>query len=124
MPRRARQHVDQVIRPRSSAARLVVCDRYVDSSSLPGRRTRPRRRGVLELNLAVVGGLMPDAHVLVEIEPETAPPGRAAPATGSSATDDASGACSRRYRDARGARPERYVVVDGTRPSTSSRGDP
>ena len=67
------QHVDQVIRPALERGATVVCDRYVDSSA--AYQGGARRLGVdtvLELNLTVVGGLMPDRTVLVEISPETA----------------------------------------------------
>ena len=64
------QHVDQVIRPALERGATVVCDRYVDSSA--AYQGGARHLGVdtvMELNLTVVGGLMPDRTVLVEISP-------------------------------------------------------
>ena len=72
---------------------------------------------VLALNLVVVGGLLPDRTVLVEIDPETA-----AERVGSSGDriERDGVALWRRVADAYRALaegdPGRYVVVDGRRP--------
>ncbi len=63
------QHVDEVIRPALERGAWVVCDRYVDSSVAyqgVGRELGLER--VLDLNLAAVGGLMPDRTFLLELE--------------------------------------------------------
>ena len=112
------QHVDQVIRPALERGATVVCDRYVDSSA--AYQGGARRLGVdtvLELNLTVVGGLMPDRTVLVEISPETA----AARVGGSGDRIERDGVAlwaraAEAYRDLAARDRRRYVVVDGTRP--------
>jgi dTMP kinase len=112
------QHVDQVIRPALERGATVVCDRYVDSSA--AYQGGARRLGVdtvLELNLTVVGGLMPDRTVLVEISPETA----AARVGGSLDRIERDGVAlwaraAEAYRDLAARDRRRYVVVDGTRP--------
>ena len=112
------QHVDQVIRPALERGAMVVCDRYVDSSA--AYQGGARRLGVdtvLELNLTVVGGLMPDRTVLVEISPETA----AARVGGSGDRIERDGVAlwaraAEAYRDLAARDRRRYVVVDGTRP--------
>ena len=112
------QHVDQVIRPALERGATVVCDRYVDSSA--AYQGGARRLGVdtvLELNLTVVGGLMPDRTVLVEISPETA----AARVGGSGDRIERDGVAlwaraAEAYRDLAARYRRRYVVVDGTRP--------
>ena len=112
------QHVDQVIRPALERGATVVCDRYVDSSA--AYQGGARRLGVdkvLELNLTVVGGLMPDHTVLVEISPETA----AARGGGSGGRIERDGVAlwaraAEAYRDLAARDRRRYVVVDGTRP--------
>ena len=82
------QHVDEVIRPALERGAAVICDRYVDSSVAyqgVGRELGLER--VLDLNLAAVGGLLPDRTFLLELEPPTI--GRRLPAastTGSSAS--------------------------------------
>lgn len=63
------QHVDEVIRPALERGTWVVCDRYVDSSVAyqgVGRELGLER--VLDLNLAAVGGLMPDRTFLLELD--------------------------------------------------------
>jgi dTMP kinase len=65
------QHVEEVIRPALERGAVVLCDRYVDSSVAyqgVGRGLGLDR--VLELNLAVVGGLMPDRTFLLRLEPD------------------------------------------------------
>jgi len=112
------QHVDQVIRPALERGATVVCDRYVDSSA--AYQGGARRLGVdtvLELNRTVVGGLMPDRTVLVEISPETAAArvGR----SGDRIERDGVALWARAaeaYRDLAARDRRRYVVVDGTRP--------
>ena len=111
------QHVDGVIRPALERGATVVCDRYIDSSvAYQGVGRGLGLEEVLALNLAVVGGLLPDRTVLVEIDPETA-----AERVGSSGDRiERDGiALWRRvadaYRTLAGRYPERYVVVDGRR---------
>ena len=64
------QHVDEVIRPALERGAAVICDRYVDSSVAyqgVGRQLGLDR--VLDLNLAAVGGLLPDRTFLLELDP-------------------------------------------------------
>jgi dTMP kinase len=64
------QHVEEVVRPALERGAWVVCDRYVDSSVAyqgVGRELGLDR--VLDLNLAAVGGLMPDRTFLLELDP-------------------------------------------------------
>ena len=112
------QHVDLVIRPALERGATVVCDRYVDSSA--AYQGGARHLGVdtvMELNLTVVGGLMPDRTVLVEVSPETA----AARVGGSGDRIERDGIAlwaraAEAYRDLARRDPRRYVVVDGARP--------
>jgi dTMP kinase len=67
------QHVAEVIRPALARGATVVCDRYLDSSAVyqgVGRGLGLDR--VLDLNLAVVGGLLPDRTVLLRLDPDLA----------------------------------------------------
>src|SRR5262249_59478760 len=64
------QHVEEVIRPALERGAVVLCDRYVDSSVAyqgVGRDLGLDR--VLELNLAAVGGLMPERTFLLRLDP-------------------------------------------------------
>jgi dTMP kinase len=63
------QHVAEVIRPALARGAVVVCDRYVDSSVVYQGVARGLGLGrVLELNLAVVEGLMPDVTFLLRLD--------------------------------------------------------
>ena len=109
------QHVEQLIRPALARGATVVCDRYVDSSvAYQGIARGLGLERVLDLNLAAVGGLMPDRTILLEI-------GVAEAASrmghdldriereGDGFRDRVAAA----YRDLAQRFPARYVTVDG-----------
>ncbi len=112
------QHVDEVIRPALDRGATVVCDRYVDSSvAYQGGGRGLGVDTVLELNLTVVGGLLPDRTVLVELDPETA--AARVGSSGDRIERDGIALWARvvdAYRALAARFPERYVVVDGRRP--------
>lgn len=65
--------MEGLIRPALARGATVVCDRYLDSSvAYQGAGRALGVDGVLALNLAVVGGLLPDRTFLIEVDPETA----------------------------------------------------
>jgi|SRR5579862_239110 len=67
------EHVEEVIRPALERGAIVVCDRYVDSSlAYQGAARGLGVEAVLQLNLAVTGGLMPDVTFLLLIDPNVA----------------------------------------------------
>jgi len=112
------QHVDEVIRPALARGATVVCDRYLDSSvAYQGGGRGLGVDTVLELNLSVVGGLLPDRTVLVELDPETA--AARVGSSGDRIERDGIALWARvvdAYRALAAQFPERYVVVDGRRP--------
>ncbi|CAN5284132.1 dTMP kinase [soil metagenome] len=64
-------HVDRLIRPALQAGRIVLTDRFVDSSLAYqgfGRALGPDN--ILEVNRWAVDGVMPDAVVLLKLDPE------------------------------------------------------
>ena len=109
------QHVEQVIRPALGHGTVVICDRYLDSSvAYQGAGRQLGVDAVLELNLAAVGGLVPDWTVLVDIDAAVAA-ARVGDIRDRIERDgielqqraaDAYRALAERY-------PERYVVLDG-----------
>jgi dTMP kinase len=112
------QHVDQVIRPALAGGSTVVCDRYLDTSvAYQGGGRELGVDTVLELNLLVVDGLVPDRTVLVEIDVETA---LARVGDKRDRIEQAEAEFWPRvvdaYRDLAARYPDRYVVVDGRRP--------
>jgi dTMP kinase len=67
------EHVEVAIRPALERGEDVVCDRYLDSSvAYQGIARGLGESRVLELNLTVTGGLLPDRTFLVLVDPEEA----------------------------------------------------
>jgi dTMP kinase len=67
------EHVEEVIRPALDRGAIVVCDRYIDSSlAYQGIARGLGVDSVLELNLVVTGGLLPDVTFLLLVDPEVA----------------------------------------------------
>ena len=112
------QHVEEVILPALELGADVVCDRYIDSSlAYQGIARGLGVQEVLELNLRVTRGLLPEATVLLLLDPETA-------AARSGETDrlEREGADFRArvdaaYRDLAAMFPNRILAVDGDRPA-------
>jgi dTMP kinase len=112
------QHVADVIRPALERGATVVCDRYLDTSvAYQGAGRGLGVDFVLDLNLRVVEGLLPDLTVLVELDVETA---LSRVGEKRDRIERADGAfwplVVDAYRELAARFPERYVVVDGRLP--------
>lgn len=112
------QHVEEVIRPALERGAVVVCDRYVDSSvAYQGGGRELGLDRVLDLNLAAVGGLLPDRTFLLLHDPDAVHER----VTGEHDRLEREDADFRRRVDA-GYRalaerfPERIVALDASRP--------
>jgi dTMP kinase len=65
------QHVAQVIRPELEAGRVVLCDRFADSTIVYQGFGRGLDTAVLtQLNEVAVDGVWPDLTVVLDIDPE------------------------------------------------------
>src|SRR5262249_33926459 len=113
------QHVEEVIRPALERDAFVICDRYVDSSVAyqgVGRDLGLDR--VLELNLAAVGGLLPDRTFLLDLDPGQVPARIQRHFDRLEREgDDFRARTASGYRELAARFPERIVVLDATRPA-------
>jgi dTMP kinase len=113
------QLVDEVIRPALDRGASVICDRYVDSSVAyqgAGRELGVDR--ILDLNLAAVGGLLPDRTFLLELDPDEVPARIQRHFDRLEREgDDFRARTAAGYREIAARFPERVVVLDATRPA-------
>ncbi len=67
------QHVRQIVRPALEAGKVLVCDRFVDSSAVyQGAARGLGLDAVMEMNAPAIDGTMPDATLYFAVEPRTA----------------------------------------------------
>ena len=113
------QHVREVIRPAVKAGRVLLCDRFVDSSVAyqgGGRQLGVQR--VLDINAPAVDGTMPMATVYLDVDHETSMARRAAATELDRlelAGDSFHARTEKGYRELIARDPERFIVVDATR---------
>lgn len=113
------QHVRQVIRPAIAAGKVMVCDRFVDSSvAYQGGGRGLGVQWVLDVNAPAVDGTLPDATVYLDVDHETSLKRRAA-ATELDRMELAGDSFHARteagYRELIRRDPQRFIVVDATR---------
>ncbi|HLG08245.1 MAG TPA: dTMP kinase [Gaiellaceae bacterium] len=113
------QHVDEVIRPALERGASVVCDRYVDSSvAYQGVARGLGLERVLALNLAAVGGLLPDRTFLLSLDVAHLPERLLRDHDRlERESDDFHARVAAGYRELAARFPERIVVLDGTLPA-------
>ena len=110
--------VERVVRPALGHGADVVCDRYLDSSlAYQGIARGLGVERVLELNLEVVGGLLPDRTFLLLVDPEVAASrGRRRRDRIEREGEQFHAALDRAYRELAARFPERIVALDGSSP--------
>jgi len=112
------QHAAEVIRPALAAGRVVISDRYVDSSlAYQGHARDLGVDEVYELNRVATRGLLPDVTFVLEVDPDTS----AARVGQTPDRIEREGREFRQrvldgYRIVAGKHPNRVLLVDGTRP--------
>lgn len=126
-------HVEQVIRPSVAAGKVVLCDRFIDSTRVyQGVTGNLEPAFVQTLERIAVNGMMPDLTILIDL-PAAAGLARA---RGRGAEGDADAGPDRfekeevsvhenrrqAFLDIAEAEPERFRVVDGSRPSAEIAG--
>ena len=116
-------HVDELIRPALAAGRVVITDRYTDSSiAYQGAGRELGAEEIGQLQHWAVGGLLPDLTVVLDVSPEV---GRARRGDVhdrlESEADDFHHAVRRGFLDLAARDPGRYAVVDASLPAEEIR---
>lgn len=67
------QHVEQVIKPAIEAGKIVICDRFVDSSyAYQGGGRGVDLKLIADINRIAIEGVIPDITFFLDIEPDIA----------------------------------------------------
>ena len=113
------EHAAQVIRPALARGADVVCDRFVDSSlAYQGIARGLGFEPVLELNVTVLEGLLPDRTFVVAVDAGTAAARREGePDRIEREGDGFQAEVGRAYEHLAERFPERIELLDGTRPA-------
>ena len=112
-------HVEHAIRPALERHEDVVCDRYIDSSvAYQGAARGLGEQRVLELNLTVTRGLLPDRTFLVLLDPAVARErGGGDPDRIEREGEDFMRRVDDAYRSLADVFPNRIVALDGALPA-------
>ncbi|HEU5242915.1 MAG TPA: dTMP kinase [Gaiellaceae bacterium] len=109
------EHVEEVIRPALERGTDVICDRYVDSSlAYQGIARGIGVDAVLQLNLAVTGGLLPDVTFLLFLDLDVATGRQVAPDRLEREGAELQAKVDAAYRELAQRFPERIVTIDAT----------
>lgn len=111
------QHVAQLIEPALLAGKIIICDRYVDSSiAYQGYGRKLGAETITSLNALAVNGAVPDFTILLHISPETGLKRRAKSKKGVDRLDmqqhDFYARVSEGYLALAKQEPSRYVVIN------------
>ena len=111
-------HVDQLIKPALAEGKVVITDRYVDSSiTYQGAGRALGRDEIMALQHWAVGGLLPDLTIVLDVTPEVGRERRGdAPDRLESEADAFHAAVRRGYLELAAGDPERYLVLDAAQP--------
>ena len=110
------QHVEEVIRPALQRGADVISDRYLDSSlAYQGIARGLGVDAVLDLNLAVTGGLLPDVTFLLLLDPGVAIGRQAEPDRLEREGLELQAKVDAAYRELAERFAERIVVIDAAR---------
>lgn len=107
-------HVDQLIKPALAEGRVVITDRYVDSSiTYQGAGRALGRDEIMALQHWAVGGVLPDLTIVLDVTPEVGRERRGdAPDRLESEADVFHATVRRGYLELAASDPERYLVLD------------
>lgn len=114
-----RDHMERTILPALSAGRIVICDRFADSTRMYQGQSRGDLRALVDQLHDLIIGREPDLTILIDMDPETG----LARARGRQGTEerfeDFGPDLQRRMRqgflDLAAEFPDRFRIVDGNR---------
>ena len=108
--------MEAVIRPALERGAGVLCDRYLDSSlAYQGIARGLGIDAVLQLNLAVTGGLLPDVTFLLLLDPDVATGRHVDPDRLEREGTELQAKVDAAYRKLAERFPDRIVTIDATR---------
>lgn len=112
-----RDHLEKTIAPALQAGKIVVCDRFADSTRVYQGLARGELRGLVDSLHAQVIGTEPDLTVIIDMDPETALSRGLARKSGEDRFEDLGAAFQKKARQGFLAlaknHPDRCVVIDG-----------
>lgn len=115
-------HVEQVIRPAVNAGKIVLCDRFFDSTRVyQGVTGNLAPDFIAALEDVTVNGMVPDLTIILDLDPEiglaraTARRGKDVPDRFEKETLDIHRRRRRGFLDIAAAEPDRCVVVDASK---------
>lgn len=114
-----RDHLERVIAPALAAGKMVICDRFADSTRMYQGLGRGDLRAVVDQLHALMIGREPDLTILIDIDPATGL-GRALSRGGTEARfesfgEDLQARMRAGFLALAAEFPERFVVIDGGR---------
>lgn len=111
-------HAARVIRPGLERGEIVICDRYIDSSvAYQGMARGLGAQRVAELSLWATNGLLPDLTVVLDVDPALGLARVVGPDRLEAEPLEWHVRVRQGFLDIAAAAPDRYLVLDGSRPA-------
>lgn len=111
-------HAARVIRPGLERGEIVISDRFLDSSvAYQGVARGLGAERVAELSLWATGGLLPDLTIVLDVDPALGLARVVGPDRLESEPHEWHERVRQAFLDIAAAFPERYLVLDGSRPA-------
>ncbi len=111
-------HAARVIRPALERGEIVISDRYLDSSvAYQGVARGLGAERVAELSLWATGGLVPDLTIVLDVDPALGLARVVGPDRLESEPLEWHARVRQGFLDIAAAVPDRYLVLDGSRPA-------
>ena len=122
-----RDHLERTIEPALAQGKVVICDRFADSTRVYQGVTRGDLRALVDSLHGLMIGREPDLTLLIDIDPGTGWSRAKARATGEERFEDFGEAMQARMRqgflDLAAEAPDRFRVINGARPEDAVAAD-